>query len=339
LEHIFFWVVVDAEPSFAMLFLAVVLAGVAAAAPRVHGEPSPSALSSSTRAEPHAEPRALAGVTNVIGAPLVEPLECTSLACTLTVDAVAYVGPAASFTTRGYNGGLPGPTIRAKAGDTLVVNLVNNLEAADNTAGTMNNYRTPNTTNLHTHGLHVSSVSPGDDAFLEVEPLHSFQYTYQIPANHMGGTFWYHPHHHGSTALQAGGGMAGMLIIDDAVNEIPPEISAMKDVVLMFMHVPMSTVKAIQTQFNTWMWNIVGTTADVLLTNGQSAPTLAVVPGRWYRFRMAYAAVEAKATMSFIGSTGTAVCELQLLAKDGIYLPVTCPCFFVPCLFSNVSWR
>jgi len=266
--------------------------------------------------------RNLAGVMNVIGAALAEPAECTSLSCTLTVDAVTYTGPSASFKTRGYNGGIPGPTIRAKAGDTLVVNLVNDLLDNDNTANEMNTYRTPNTTNLHTHGLHVSATAPQDDAFLEVEPGHSYEYTYQIPSNHMGGTFWYHPHHHGSTALQAGGGMAGLLIIDDAADEVPPVIAAMEEVILMFMHVPMSTLKTIQNGFNAWMWTITGTTADVLLTNGQSAPTLTVAPGRWYRFRMSYAAVEATATMSFIASTSTAACELQLLAKDGIYLTV-----------------
>ena len=35
------------------------------------------------------------------------------------------------------------------------------------------------------HGLHVSTDSPGDDAFIEVEPKHSFQYTYDIPSDHM----------------------------------------------------------------------------------------------------------------------------------------------------------
>jgi FtsP/CotA-like multicopper oxidase with cupredoxin domain len=48
----------------------------------------------------------------------------------------------------------------------------------------------PNTTNLHTHGLHISSASPGDNVLHVVEPQTDYEYTYEIPANHAGGTFW-----------------------------------------------------------------------------------------------------------------------------------------------------
>ena len=68
----------------------------------------------------------------------------------------------------------------------------------------MNVLRHPNTTNIHTHGLHVSSMAPGDDPFQIIAPGSELTSHFQIPAYHMGGTHWYHPHHHGSTALQAG---------------------------------------------------------------------------------------------------------------------------------------
>jgi hypothetical protein len=32
-------------------------------------------------------------------------------------------------------------------------------------------------------------------------------YRYEIPRDHAPGTYWYHPHHHGSTAIQLMGGM------------------------------------------------------------------------------------------------------------------------------------
>src|SRR5512138_2565024 len=52
-----------------------------------------------------------------------------------------------------YNGTYPGPVIRAARGETLKVQLVNNLPktTATNILG-----HTRNITNLHTHGLHVS---------------------------------------------------------------------------------------------------------------------------------------------------------------------------------------
>jgi FtsP/CotA-like multicopper oxidase with cupredoxin domain len=41
----------------------------------------------------------------------------------------------------------------------------------------------------------------------------NFQYEYNIPPDHPAGTFWYHTHRHGSTALQVSSGMAGALIV------------------------------------------------------------------------------------------------------------------------------
>ncbi|WP_420360335.1 multicopper oxidase domain-containing protein, partial [Agrobacterium vitis] len=48
---------------------------------------------------------------------------------------------------------------------------------------------------------------------LSINPGMKFEYEYNIPVDHPAGTFWYHPHRHGSTALQVGSGMAGALII------------------------------------------------------------------------------------------------------------------------------
>lgn len=57
---------------------------------------------------------------------------------------------------------------------------------------------------------------------------------YTIPCDHAGGTFWYHPHHHGSTSLQMGGGAMGALIIEDRVDlhGIPDQIADMPELVL-----------------------------------------------------------------------------------------------------------
>lgn len=57
---------------------------------------------------------------------------------------------------------------------------------------------------------------------------------YTIPCDHAGGTFWYHPHHHGSTSLQMGGGAMGALIIEDRpdVFGIPDQIADMPEFVL-----------------------------------------------------------------------------------------------------------
>ena len=66
-----------------------------------------------------------------------------------------------------------------------------------------------NGTNLHTHGLWVNPSGNGDNVLLSINPGVKFEYEYAIPREHPAGTFWYHTHRHGSTALQVSSGMAG----------------------------------------------------------------------------------------------------------------------------------
>lgn len=102
-----------------------------------------------------------------------------------------------------YNGTFPGPTLRVKPGDTLQINLINKLNSP---------------TNLHTHGLHTSPASNGDNPLLMIESGKSFQYSIKIPLNQKSGTFWYHPHHHGLSAGQVSSGLAGILIVEDSLD-------------------------------------------------------------------------------------------------------------------------
>ncbi len=106
------------------------------------------------------------------------------------------------------------PTIRTKPGDTVRVSLNNTLDAQPDCKPP--NINTPhcfNSTNLHSHGLWVSPSGNSDNVLITIRPKVAFEYEYNIPAPHPAGTFWYHPHLHGSTALQVASGMAGALII------------------------------------------------------------------------------------------------------------------------------
>ena len=62
----------------------------------------------------------------------------------------------------------------------------------------------------------------GDNVLVEVGPTASESYRFDIDEHeqHQAGTFWYHPHVHGSTAIQVGSGMAGAFIIEGAVDAI-----------------------------------------------------------------------------------------------------------------------
>ncbi|HEY0070670.1 MAG TPA: multicopper oxidase domain-containing protein, partial [Chloroflexia bacterium] len=65
---------------------------------------------------------------------------------------------------RSYNGNLIGPTLRVKPGDTISITLHNdlpdNLPVEDPDHGAALDY---NTTNVHTHGLHVSPTGNSDN--------------------------------------------------------------------------------------------------------------------------------------------------------------------------------
>ena len=178
---------------------------------------------------------ALAIDTTTTGAPIEYATVLTGTSVTLTLDEYTYTGPDVVQDTRGFNSGLVGPTIRVTPGTTLSLTLTNNLEtAAYDTRSLHNEFRQLSVTNLHTHGLHISGQTPGDSIFTEVNPGASNTYTYVIPADHMGGTMWYHPHHHGSTAVHAGGGAAGMIIVEDQSGFLPTEYANMEEKLLMF---------------------------------------------------------------------------------------------------------
>ncbi|EKU98476.1 putative multicopper oxidase [Leptolyngbya sp. PCC 7375] len=108
------------------------------------------------------------------------------------------------------------PVIEVEPGDTVRVNLNNQLPtdaSCTKPPKDINNPHCFNGTNLHTHGLWISPTGNSDNVLLSINPDVKFQYEYNLPPDHPAGTFWYHPHRHGSTALQVSSGMAGALIV------------------------------------------------------------------------------------------------------------------------------
>ncbi|HEY7769293.1 multicopper oxidase family protein, partial [Longimicrobium sp.] len=114
----------------------------------------------------------------------------------------------------------PGPTFRVSQGDSVRIRLVNNLPPGDSTRclpmQVGGHQDTPpdcfhgfNYTNIHYHGFHVSPSPNADDVLMQIAPGDSFQYAFRIPANQSPGTHWYHPHKHGSVAIQVANGMSG----------------------------------------------------------------------------------------------------------------------------------
>lgn len=122
---------------------------------------------------------------------------------------------------RSYGGCPTGPTVEVDPGTVLRVDLNNKLSADDptclsNPPAYLHLYPGVgcfNTSNLHTHGLHVSPAGNSDNVLLNIAPQTSFPYEINIPYDHPAGTFWYHAHRHGSTAMQVASGESGVLIV------------------------------------------------------------------------------------------------------------------------------
>lgn len=141
---------------------------------------------------------------------------------------------------RSYNGKVPGELITVRGGETLRIKVKNSLTPVDS-EGWNGNHNVPHmfdSTNLHLHGLDIiphlfEPVGTGNPLakMIDIMPGDSYDYEFQISPEQPPGLAWYHPHHHGATAVQAVSGMAGPLIVHGDIDEVP-EIKAARDILL-----------------------------------------------------------------------------------------------------------
>jgi hypothetical protein len=68
--------------------------------------------------------------------------------------------------------------------------------------------------NLHLHGF--EGPPSQEDVFLSTlsTPAHACEYDITIPRTQPPGTYFYHPHAHGMTRPEVGGGLSGMWIVE-----------------------------------------------------------------------------------------------------------------------------
>lgn len=271
------------------------------------------------------------GLQEFQSAPLVRPVsEETRLDLVVDYAELDVAGCRARLRT--YNGAIVGPTIKASPGDTLYIRLVNRL-MPDTPAPHPQDPPPPmhadhfsfNITNLHTHGLHVAPEGSGpvdphtgrrrfesDNVLIELRPGEFQDYRIEIPEGHAAGTFWYHAHVHGGTAVQVSSGMAGALIIEGGgathgdLNAVP-EIAAAADAekLMVFQQVWMDKNGEIET---------LPSTRRPTLVNGQLVPRIRMRPGEVQRWRMIHAGIKENLALSFDNHL------LNEVAADGISL-------------------
>ncbi|ANF31871.1 copper oxidase [Leifsonia xyli] len=102
---------------------------------------------------------------------------------------------ARTASTWAYNGQVPGPTIRATAGDAIRAHVTNHL---------------PDDTTVHWHGIALRNDMDGVPPITQhaIAPGSSFDYEFTADAP---GTYWYHPH----VGPQLDRGLQGPLIVED----------------------------------------------------------------------------------------------------------------------------
>ena len=186
---------------------------------------------------------------------------------------------------RTYEGTIPGPTLRVKPGDTLRIKLVNDLPP--NRDPTPANHSLPhnfNTTNFHSHGLHASPSGIADNVMRTMEPGGSYDIEIAIPADHVPGTNWYHPHHHGSADVQLASGCVGALIIEGDFAGVP-EIAAARERTLVMTEAVFDAFGTIEDFSTIFPEGVTALPRD----QRQSRPTITMRPGEVQRWRVVHA--------------------------------------------------
>ena len=168
-----------------------------------------------------------------------------------------------------YNGTVPGPMIRAKVGDRLVVHFKNSL---------------PDATTLHWHGLRVPNDMDGAPGVTQppIEPGGQFRYEFELKD---AGTYWYHPHQ--DSSAQVGRGLYGAFVVEDPAD---PAVFG-DELVLLLSDIGLSEDgDLLDADTGGNFGDLFGREGSVLLVNGKVLPTLKVRNGKQQRWRIINAA-------------------------------------------------
>ena len=166
----------------------------------------------------------------------------------------------------GYNGLVPGPIIRGRKGEEIVVQVANDLAQP---------------TTIHWHGIRIDNAMDGVAGLTQepIPPGERFTYRFSVPD---AGTYWYHPHNR--TWEQLARGLYGPLIIDGDVD--PGEIDRDHIIVADDWRLAASGAIDENTFGNLHDWSHDGRLGNVLTLNGKHLERLPVRPGERVRVRL-----------------------------------------------------
>ena len=173
------------------------------------------------------------------------------------------IGPGVRVDAWTYNGGIPGPLIRVRVGDRLIVHFVNHL---------------PQPTTVHWHGLRVPIQMDGvpDVSQPPVPEGGTFTYDFVVPD---AGLYWYHPHV--MSAAQVGFGLYGALLVEDPAEQV----GVADEVVLVLSDIGIDSRGKLDSPDSGGSTGMAfGREGEYVLVNGRLRPRLvarAGAPARW----------------------------------------------------------
>ena len=179
--------------------------------------------------------------------------------------ATVEVAPGKKVTAWTYDGGLPGPLIRGKVGDRLIVHFKNEL---------------PEATTVHWHGVRVPIEMDGVPEISQPEVRQGESFTYDFILRD-ASLYWYHPHV--MSAAQVGFGLYGALLVEDPADNVG--VSDPLTIVLSDIGFDKTgTLESAESGGPAGM--VFGREGAYLLVNGKIAPRLTARAGALQRWRI-----------------------------------------------------
>lgn len=193
--------------------------------------------------------------------------------------------------TWGFNGDVLGPTIRARDGQYVAIDVENDLDEA---------------TSVHWHGMHLPAEMDGGPHQM-IEPGGSWRAHWQI--RQAGSTLWYHPHPHGATEQHVYQGLAGLFLIDDDETEAAglPGTYGVDDIPLIVQDKSFDDDGHLTIDDG---GNEIGLLGDVVVVNGVAGAVLEVTTER-VRLRILNGSTARTYSFGFADHT------FELVATDG----------------------
>ena len=170
--------------------------------------------------------------------------------------------------TYGINGPYLGPALRLRRGETVTVQVTNNV---------------PENITMHWHGLIIPGSADGGPHQV-IAPGKSWRTRFSV--NQPAATLWFHPHYYPSTAQVVIKGLAGLLIVDDEeVGRLPlPSRWGVDDIPLIIQDRRFTPDARFFDRMNAIAVTN-GYVGDIALVNGALYPEARAARG-WIRLRI-----------------------------------------------------